>query len=547
LDDVVDFAGDAVDAVAGVGEDLVDAVVGVADAAADLASDVWDGIEDAWDETTEFIEESVEKLEEAWDDFVESAGEFFESVWEGIEKGWDAMVDGIAAFGEWVGEQLVAAVDWLKGAAEWVLEEVVKPIVNVVAFVLEFIEVFIGALLGLALGIVCTIISKITGEVPEQVRVLEAIADGHHKIEDQFKIKRMPLDQKYVVFSDIHIYHEGEFDFYGNNGNAAIHKQLLKHYSDKNFHLIDNGDIEDFWMEAYVRWNRQAGELILESANEKMLNDVSDQLPYPYYSESFRRHGQLSARQVHALRIFKNHLETYAVTDAGFASLGKYTRIIGNHDDVWHDPEMSGILEIAYPSVDVIEVYDYVVLEGVSGYAAFVIAHGHQSDGFNREICSLAGRLLTNAGSWVQRWLPSLGKKLFTRSRSEWAADLAGYGLHNDLDEIDGPQSMDERDLYEEYADQFGSGIGAPHLVLGHTHQMRHRPGVPAFMYKDSWNWDKYTNTGTTGMWEGCVTCVEIVDGMATPVMWYRGSDSSNGGLVRDVMSPYRYGEVYLK
>ena len=57
-----------------------------------------------------------------------------------------------------------------------------------------------------------------------------------------------------------------------------------------------------------------------------------------------------------------------------------------------------------------------------------------------------------------------------------------------------------------------------PYLVLGHSHEPRHRAWNPA----KSKQADRYLNTGSAGRFGNLIWCLEIVDGVPQVVAWHR-------------------------
>ena len=536
VDPVEDLANEAVE---WADENMVDPIE-------DAAAEFWDyatsGAEELWENVEEFgqalaqaAEKVAHEINGKWDEFTEKAGGLLSDLLEGLEDGWNRLVNTLEEWGQWVKEQVDTAVEWLKrsadAVADWFVEELIPWVVSLIRLP-WVIAKLIGGLIALA---TCWLASKFTE--PEEVKVIKAITDKHPRVLEDFRIARLPVEQKYVVFSDIHMYPKGDFNFYESNGNANIHRASLAQYAALGYHVIDNGDIEDFWMR--------------DCAIHENIADVADNLPYPYHYEAYTQQASLSACQAHAVRIFLDNVETYALIDNSFVAHGKYTRAIGNHDDVWDSDDMLPIFDFVYRTPVV--AHDYVLLDNTTshlgGQTEVVIAHGHQSDIWNMELCNWAGKAITDFWSTLTVGTFGLTRKIknFYREKSEWEADLRGSGFNDELHRMEGfgfTQSLDEVELYEELEGIYGNDPVQPHLILGHTHDVKDEPGVPDFVYKDQWNWLEYSNCGTTGMWEGLVICLELEYPAVRAVAWYAGAD---GSLQRDDLNTYRYGDVYLK
>jgi hypothetical protein len=515
----------------------------IVDPIQDTASDVWDfatsAAEDLWNNVQDFqqqLAKAAEKLageiEEKWEEFTAKTTNLLADLWEGLDKAWDGLVNTLEEWGQWVKEQVDSAAEWLAGAAEAVLRYVVDEILPWVVSVIKLpwvIAEFLGGLLALA---VCWIASRFTQ--PEEVKVIQAITDHHPRTLEDFRIARLPVEQKYVVFSDVHMFVNGDFNFYQNNRNSEIHQSLLSKYAQDGYRLIDNGDVEDFWM----RGGSARGHIL----------DVADMLPFPFYYEAYGVQAALGALQAHAANIFRDNSATYGLVNQLYVASGGYARTIGNHDDVWSRDDMAPLFDLVYQAPVVAN--DYILLDDSStGETKVVIAHGHQSDIWNMELCNFAGKAVTDAFSTLTEVsLGLVGKvKKFYRAKSEWQSDLAGRGFDDELHRMEGlglTQSLDEVELHDQLERVYGDSPRQPYLILGHTHDVKDDAGVPDWMYSDQWTWREYSNTGTTGMWEELVVCTEVQYPDVRPVAWYLRSD---GSLQREDLSSYTYGDVYLK
>jgi hypothetical protein len=281
---------------------------------------------------------------------------------------------------------------------------------------------------------------------------------------EEFNIERMPVDRKYMVFSDIHMYVEGDLDFFNNNGNAEIYRNALQWYSTQGYHLIENGDEEDFWMRG-----GSAKGLILT---------IGEPLPWPSFSDLFEALGFRSANQAHALNVLNHNAQTYGVVRTLFYDKGRYTRLIGNHDDVWADPDMIPILQVIYPDI---VVNDYCTLERQdTGETEAILAHGHRSDTFATPMCNFAGKALTNVASVLHEL--TFGEwNLFSKSKDQWEDEWEDKGFKNELTEINllEQETLSEYNLYKGVENIYGDSPAQPYLILGHTHNPRDDAGIP--------------------------------------------------------------------
>lgn len=362
------------------------------------------------------------------------------------------------------------------------------------------------------------------------ISIIEGLETHEERLMEEFMVARLPLNKKYVVFSDVHMFVGGDFDFFNKNGNSLIYEAALRFYSNQNYHLIENGDIEDFWMRG--------------GSSTGLVTVITDYLPYPYYSGTFEENAYRSANQIHALNVFINNARIYGVIKNSFYNQARYTRLIGNHDDIWADPEMGFVIQNIYPGI---QMNDYCTIDFQdSGEAALIIGHGHQSDIFNTAMCNFAGKTLTNLASQIQEL--SLGhKNLFYKPKEDWEDEWNTNGFENELTEISifNHVSFSEYNIYKDlkkiYEDK---PFHQPYLILGHTHQPKDSAGIPNFMYQDEWDWDKYSNSGSVGMWEEIVFGLEIEYPDIRVIAWKK---NGNNTISKYELKSYTYGNVYLK
>ena len=541
VDDAVDWVDDnIVDPIEENAEDVVDFIEeNVVDTLVDAASDaedwfeenVFDPLLDTVEDVGEWIEDVVKDVANAIENVWGEVAEFAEDLWTKIvaaaDEAWYSIVDATECAWDWLTEKVSDAVDWLANSTEVVYQFIVKEAIPYIVTVLETIPAVIKALGAILVLPLCYLFKELFGE--EEATIIEGIAAHEPRLMEEFKVARNPVNRKYAVFSDVHMYVEGDLDFFNNNGNSEIYRYALNHYGQNNHHLIEIGDVEDFWM----RGGSSKGLILM----------ISSQLPWPYYSEAFESSAFLSANQIHALNVFYNNVTTYATIRSQFYNKGRYTRVIGNHDDVWSSSEMVPIMDVFYPGAD---VHDYCTIENPNTEKTeIILAHGHQSDMFNMAMCNFAGKAITNLASVIHE-LSFREWNLFSKSKEEWTGEWNGMGFTDELQKIDLLEfvSFSEHDLFKGLEDTYGSSIRQPYLILGHTHKPKDNAGVPIFMYSSQWNWDEYSNSGTVGMWEEIVTGLEVDHPRVDVVAWRKMTD---GAIGRYVLNSYRYGDTFLK
>jgi hypothetical protein len=528
VDPVTDAADDAADWVE---DNVVDPLVDAAEDAVDWVDDnVVDPAAEAIGDYGEWVEETAEDvgeaIEDAWEDVTESLEDLWDDVVEFADKAWDSLVEATAEAWAWLEDKIDEAIDWLVQAVEEVYEFVVEEAIPYIVSLVELIPALIKALGALLILPLCYLYKEIFGE--EEATVLQGIAAHEPRLMEEFNIERIPVDRKYAVFSDIHMYVEGDLDFFNNNGNAEIYRTALQWYSGKGYHLVENGDVEDFW----IRGGSAKG-LILA---------IGEPLPWPSFSDLFEASGFRSANQAHALNVFSHNAQTYETVRTLFHDKRKYTRMIGNHDDVWVDPDMIPIIQVIYPDI---VVNDYCTLERQdTGETEAILAHGHQSDVFNTAMCNFAGKALTNVASVLHEL--SFGEwNLFSKSKDKWEDEWRNQGFKNELTEISllEMESFSEYDLYKGVENIYGDSPAQPYLILGHTHNPKDYAGIPHWMFQDQWNWDEYSNSGTVGMWEQIVVGLEVEYPDVRVVAWKKDDGVTN----RYELRSYTYGDTFLK
>ena len=503
----------------------------IVDELTDLGDSLWSDTQDLLGHIEEVGAAIGQKIDDAWEEVNSKAEDFVQDLWTGLNDAWTGLLRTLSEWGQWVREQVDSATDWLKTAADavlaWFVEDFVPWLWAFVKSAWVLIK-FIGALI---VAGICWLVSKFTD--PEEVSVMKAITDHHPRTLSEFRIHTLPAEHSYVVFSDIHLYVDGEFNYYGHNGNADVHRLVLAYYASQRFPLIENGDVEDFWM--------RGGGI------KGTIYDVADVLPYPAYDEAYCNQAFWSAAQWHAANVFEDNAATYALVDQLFVSSGTYARTVGNHDSPWDDAEMEHMFQLVFRAPVVAN--DYVLLtDSNTGETDFVIAHGHQSDVWNMRMCDFAGKAVTDAACWLTEVTGGLFKqaKKFYVTRAEWESELAARGFDNEIhgmEKLGLGQSLDEAELYDAIGDEYEDHLQQPHLILGHTHNVKDDPGVPNYMYEAEWEWHEYSNSGCTGMIEGLVTCLEVSYPNVQAVAWY----IQNGTLQRKPLRSYRCGDVYLQ
>ena len=102
---------------------------------------------------------------------------------------------------------------------------------------------------------------------------------------------------------------------------AALH-----HYATQGYHLIENGDIEDYWLRGGSTYG--------------VIYDIASGLPAPYLDKAFNEAQVLAATKFHLYAIVDQNKPLYTLIKSGFYDQNRYSRTVGNHDDVYSHPKM---------------------------------------------------------------------------------------------------------------------------------------------------------------------------------------------------------------
>ncbi len=326
---------------------------------------------------------------------------------------------------------------------------------------------------------------------------LHALAEGRETPLPAPRRGRVASDRRIVITSDLHRCIPGRLDWPARQRTKELTLRVLTRYAEDGWDLIENGDVEDFWMVGGSTWG-----VVYDVAGLAELA-AGHLLPGP----AGPVHGQ------HLERIVENNAETYRVLREGFCSDGRYHRTMGNHDDVFTDAAMERRLAEHLPGTSVVDTIlldrpGATARDGIDGVAA-MISHGHLTDSWNGPGFSLLGRLVTwmattlddlPRGTRAQRYdgLPdetSVGELLAGRGRNRLITIDPRFGGNRRFD------SLDEEHLFGRLAEVEPDG-GWPWLLHGHTHYPMLRPQT--FDGREV----RYANSGT-GVLRGAFTALE--------------------------------------
>jgi hypothetical protein len=295
---------------------------------------------------------------------------------------------------------------------------------------------------------------------------LVAVAEGGAPVLPAPATRFLDGEQRWVVTSDLHRGPAGRYDWPGRQRTREVYENLLRHYATGGWGLIENGDVEDFWMAGPSSWGavydiaRMAAGLEVAPA---------DTLP--------------TERMVEVLEAtVDNNTRIYELLRGGFVIEGRYHRTVGNHDEAFGDELLTTALERHLPGarpVDTIMLTPGGVdAPGIEEVDA-VISHGHLTDSWNGPGYSPLGRAIT----WIGMGLGELGaagteglpdeqsvpRLLEGRGRNRLITLDPRFGGNRRFD------SLDEERLFAALDDDAPEG-GWPWIVFGHTHYPMFRP-----------------------------------------------------------------------
>lgn len=331
--------------------------------------------------------------------------------------------------------------------------------------------------------------------------IIDAVGAGRAPDYRASRVERAPAAARYFIASDLHRCVPGTVDWPAHQNTTGLYEVALDFYAAGEWGLVENGDVEDFWL--------------VGGSSYGVVYDVFRLLGHAWPG----RAGTTLRRTVdreHLRRIVANNASVYARIQEGFHAFGRYHRLVGNHDDVFLDPDLVDALGDVHPGL---RVGDFLVLVPEVGPASGVVTHGHHADAWNGPGQSALGKL----GTWLGSALldapfagnpglpePSDTDTLLGGRLPALLTAVGRLGANRDL------YSLDEVRLFDAFRRHAGLPRGTddhtgPWLLLGHTHLPLHHPVDPATRA----TWTRYGNSGA-GIFHECVTGLEW-DGTADP------------------------------
>ena len=331
-------------------------------------------------------------------------------------------------------------------------------------------------------------------------------------------VLRLDGRRPWLITSDLHRCVPGRVDWPARQRTKDLYPQVLSHYAERGWGLIENGDVEDFWMTG--------------SSGRDTAYDVARTLGA--VTSAVDRTLETEALGSQLDRIVANNERTYQVIRDRFLADGRYHRTVGNHDEDLALPDMAERLAEHLPGVE--PAGTILLVDPGAGRTAAevrelsdtmaVVTHGHLTDSWNGPGYSALGRAIT----WLGLGLDQLAAARSTDSLpDEEAVDrlLEGRGRNRlvTLDPRFGGNrrfdSLDEERLFAALARDEPED-GWPWMLFGHTHYPMlcptSRDGTPI----------RYANSGT-GVLDRAVSALEWDPGRGTPVRLVLWLDTPEG------------------
>ncbi|MGI9576595.1 MAG: hypothetical protein ACR2OH_00155, partial [Microthrixaceae bacterium] len=346
---------------------------------------------------------------------------------------------------------------------------------------------------------------------------LEAVITGDESPLPCGPVGRVDGRQRWLITSDLHRCVPGRVDWPRRQRTKDLYADVLERYADDGWGLIENGDVEDFWMTS-----SNARDTAYDLA--RVLGAVTAPVDPTLEMEAMA--AQLD-------RIVENNQRIYGVIRERFAEPGRYHRTVGNHDEHMADPILAKRLRRHLPKTEPLDSIllvdpgtrrDPMQVTDRSDVMA-VVTHGHLTDSWNGPGYSALGRAITWLGLGLDQLaaprssesLPdeqAVGRLLSGRGRNRLVGLDPRFGGNRRFD------SLDEERLFRTLSRDEPED-GWPWLLFGHTHYPMLCP-----LDRDG-NQTRYANSGT-GVLDGAISALEWEPdaGMAPKlVLWLDTSD----------------------
>jgi hypothetical protein len=402
-------------------------------------------------------------------------------------------------------------------------------------------------------------------------------------------VRRVPAQGRFVVFSDHHMGFPGSrHDGFRTSGNSELYAHALTQYADAGFTLVENGDVEELVIhepmapppeaELTARREWRKGQLAQVIANHRALYEQintqfleqgryvriagnhDQDLQDPAFLEILRtvyptlervddflvieadetapafvighgHHFDTASTPAFASAIGEMLSECLGWAYGGADRVGRW----GNHDGVeeWATGEEPFTNTLVTDDADPYQLSSDVV-DSLTSTLTSLLAPPVPWNTTPDALFDLVNAVrveLSRPGFWEETFRGNIGWEHFrSGDPAEAVFNEVFCGQRwfkfRHLDEVfvsERLEGHEQREGHEVVESVFGAD--PPYLLLGHSHEPRHRSWNPATAVQS----ERYLNSGSAGRFENLIWCTEIVDGVPQIAGWHRPGGPTSG------------------
>ncbi len=232
---------------------------------------------------------------------------------------------------------------------------------------------------------------------------LARIADGDYINKPTFSRVQDRSDEKFVIFSDLHMTAFGNTSSslpnYFKDSNLDLYLEVLNYYAkDGEFCLVENGDVEECIIFAPTFHQAKQWNDLAPNGKKKFPITNSDQRWEEFLQV---RYGQ---RMRNLSQIIESFSDYYDLIRRKFVARNKYVRLTGNHDTYLDQPYERDLLAVIERELET-KVYDVLRISQNDNFSHLVL-HGHQFDASTQQhgdipFAKSIGEVYSECGSWA--------------------------------------------------------------------------------------------------------------------------------------------------
>tara|TARA_R100001369_G_scaffold92869_1_gene140693 strand:+ start:2514 stop:4073 length:1560 start_codon:yes stop_codon:yes gene_type:complete len=397
---------------------------------------------------------------------------------------------------------------------------------------------------------------------------------------------------KFVIFSDHHMTENDHRHSYFKK-NKGLYKEALNYYADKNYGLIENGDVEEYTIfEPTVKIINSYNSLIEKDSFLGISEDIGS------INWAKLKEKRISNRIEILKKIIHDNNDLYTLIEDRFATKGKryYTKITGNHDP-YESSNLVDLLPVnmAKNLCDALRINyrnsDYEIVKEPK----YFITHGHQFDSTTLpQHAHALGEVFSETLGWTiqgadriwdsqktDQWrnsnLSSSFRNVLATADKEGSVsnsmiDVIGEAVFESLmhnheiaweyfdsssktqavatevmtgDEYYKVRHLSETKLVEKM-DYYSTKTELKNfkkktkLIIGHTHEPRMKARKRIDRTSQAGN---YLNSGSAGRFENLIWGIELVNGQEKIISWTKEGSS----IIRNHWEPDNSGKLIKK